>query len=313
VAILQSAVRWRVVLRSAAWGFVVLVCAAVLSTYVVIALSRPEDLFQDTRLYFEATRAWLAGYDPWAVSNNGITFAGIPPTLLLNLPLQPLGPEAAYVFWPTAGLVGLLIALRRFGLSPFWLLWPPVIEGWSAGSPDYALLGLMVIGGGAIAGVAKPYTVPALLAQGRWRAVAVAAGIGLVTLPLLPWATFLAERDAILDVLAEQAWNLSGWGSPLLMIATAIALLSLRAQGLELATPGLWPHSQMHYAVFSIRAAARSPILALGFAVPISGAPAWAIIAYAAFELLRGPADAIGLRLKPGRREGVGRPNRDVA
>lgn len=278
----MTEVNWRFVAQRAAWGLVVVGCGLVLATYAVIIAAKPQALFQDTQLYFEATATWLAGGDPWAVSHNGIVFAGIPPTLLLNLPLQPFGPGAAYVFWPVAGLVGMLVTLRRFGLSPLWLLWPPVLEGWTAGSPDYALLGLAVVGGGAVAAVAKPYTVPALLGLGRWRAVAIGAGLGLLTVPLLPWGTFIAERDAILGVLAAQAgWHVSAWGSPLLMAAAAIALVSLGRRGLELATPALWPHSQIHYAVFSIRAAATSPILALGFAVPITGAAAWAVIGYA--------------------------------
>lgn len=277
----RAGLDWSFIVHSATWGFAILVCGIVLSTYVAIAIARPQALFQDTVLYYEATATWLVGEDPWLISHNGIDFGGIPPTLLLNLPLQPFGPMAAFVFWPVAGLLGMLVVIRRFDLSPLWLLWPPVIEGWTAGSPDYALLGLVVVGGGAVAAVAKPYSVPALIAQRRWRAVVVGAIIGLVTVPILPWGTFIADREIVLGAFLRLSASLSAWGSPLLVAATAIALLRLGRDGLELATPGLWPHSQMHYAVFSIRAAARSPLLAIGFAIPVPGAPAVAIIGYA--------------------------------
>lgn len=272
---------WGFVLRNAGWGFAILACAGTLVIYAVVAVMRPDRLFQDAELYHQATAAWLAGGNPWMVSHNGIVFAGIPPTLLLNLPLQPFPSWVALIVWPVAGAAGMILVIRRLGLSPLWLLWPPVIEGWTAGSPDYALLGLAILGGGAVAVVTKPYTIPALFAMGRWRAVIVGGAIGLASLPILPWGMFFAERDRITATLVGQAGNLSAWGSPVLMIATIVSLALLRRDGLELATPGLWPSSQMHYALFSIRAAAKSPILALGLAVPIAGAAAVAIVAYA--------------------------------
>ena len=96
----------------------------------------PELLFIDGRLYFQATEAWLDGGNPWAVQARGVPFAGPPPTLLLNLPLMPLGEDVAWAFWPIAGVVGIWSVLRRLNLPAWWLLFPPVIEGWVAGSPD---------------------------------------------------------------------------------------------------------------------------------------------------------------------------------
>lgn len=277
----MGGIRWRVVLHRSSWGVVALVCALVSAGYVSIAAAHPEALGNDAGLYFRATAEWLDGGDPWTVSRGGTTFGAIPPTLLVSVPLQPFGEEFARWFWPVTGALSMVLIVRSYRLSPLWLLWPPFLEGEFRGAVDYTLLGLVLMGGGAVAVLAKPYSAPALLSQGRRRALIVAGLAALVTVPLVPWRTFVTNWPAIEATVTPQSSNLSAWGSPLLMIATWIALISLRRAGLELFTPGLWPHSQMHYAIFSIRVAATSPILALGLALPFSGAPPLAIIIYA--------------------------------
>ena len=59
----------------------------------------------DTRIYAEATRAWLGGADPWAVSVAGIRFAAPPASLLPFAPVAWL-PDGVLVL-----LVGAAIAL----------------------------------------------------------------------------------------------------------------------------------------------------------------------------------------------------------
>lgn len=131
----------------------------------------------DSQLYFRATAAWLNGEDPWATKTpSGIPFAGPPTALLLNLPLIPFGVGVAAPFWAVAGLAGWLVTVRRLHLGPLWILFLPFLEGWFAGSPDPALMGLVVVGGGAIAAAAKPYSVPAMIADRTLPRVAALLG-----------------------------------------------------------------------------------------------------------------------------------------
>ena len=262
--------RFRGQLHRAPWLIVGLWSGAYLAATVRDFQGFPHRLFGDLHLYYQATVAWLAGGDPWAVSRDGVLFAGIPPTLLLNLPFVPLGENAAVAIWAAGGIVLPAFALRRLGLPLIWLAWPPFVEGWFPGSPDTALFGLTVLGFGAIAAVTKPYAAPWMVGTDRWRALAIAAIVGVVTIPLLPWDLFIANFAAISATLSEQSRNLSAWGSLPLMILTGGALIWLGRSGLALLTPGLWPAAQLHYASFSVEAAARSPILAMGLSVPIT-------------------------------------------
>lgn len=249
-------------------------------------IDNPDALFGDSRLYWRATEAWVSGGDPWAASHNGIVFAGIPPTLLLNLPLVPFGEDLAWAFWPVAGLIGMTFALRRLGLPLWWLLWPPVMEGLLPGSPDLVLMGLIVAGVGWISAVAKPYVVPAMLWEGRWRSVVLAALIGVATMPLLPWPRFADQWPAIATAYSVQTRDFSAWPDPLAMFAVTLALVSLGRFGLGLATPGLWPQAQLHYGLFSVSAAARSRLLAVGLGFPLPGVGPVAIIVYAGWRLI---------------------------
>ena len=54
----------------------------------------------------------------------------------------------------------------------------------------------------------------------------VAALIVLVTLPLLPWATFIADVPMITANLVRQNHGNSVFGAPLLMAVAVVALLS---------------------------------------------------------------------------------------
>lgn len=243
---------------------------------------RPDQLFGDARLYFRATGAWVAGGNPWAVDNGGILFAAPPPALLLNLPLLPFGEWAAVAFWVVANAVAVVWLLRRLGLAPHWLLFYPVVEGFTSASPDLTLAAIVLVGGGALAAATKPYSVPALLAAGRWRAAIAGGAIVALTVPLLPWPAFLASGAA--STLVGQAVPNSAWGLPVLTVVTAIALLSLGPRrALALAVPAIIGQ-QPHYALFSLRWIAASPLMTIGVAWPARGAAAVGAIAYAVAE-----------------------------
>jgi hypothetical protein len=241
----------------------------------------PSALFSDASLYFAATEAWVSGGNPWAVTGpNGITFAGWPPTLLLNLPLLPFGPDVARPFWALADVAGWLVVMWRLRLGPWWILFPPFVEGLFPASPDPALAGAMVIGGAWLAALAKPYSIPSILADGHWRAVAVAGLLVLATFLVLPWGLFISQLPAIQAALAAQSRDVSAWGQPVLMVLVAIALASLGVRtALRLVVPTLWPSAQLHYSVFSARAGAESAALAVALATP--GLTAQLVVVYA--------------------------------
>ena len=243
---------------------------AILNTALSPSWSDTSRLFGDAPIYYRATEVWVHGGDPWSVrSPLGIPFGAPPPALLLNLPLLPFGEWVARPFWAIAGLLGWLLTMRSLRLPPWWVLFPPFVEGWLAASPDPALAGLAVIGGGALSAVAKPYGVPGMLSDGRWRAATLGVGLGAVTLPLLPWATYLHEFSSIEASMRPWQQNLSAWGDPLSMAAVAIALALLgRRLALGLAVPGLFPGAQLHYSIFSVGVGASSAIIAMLLALP---------------------------------------------
>jgi hypothetical protein len=297
-----AAMDWRFLVTQ---GPVLAVFVLLFAWKVSFFIDSPDLLFVDGRLYFQATEAWLNGGNPWAVQARGVPFAGPPTTLLLNLPLVPFGEDVAWAFWPIAGVVGIWSVLRRLNLPAWWLLFPPVIEGWVPGSPDMALAGLAVGGGAWIAALTKPYAMPAVLAERGWKPILIAAGIVVLTLPLLPWGTFLESVPMVQDTLTRSTLHLSAWGNPLGMVAVSVALLMLgRRMGLGLVVPALWPNAQSHYSVFSMYAASRSPVLAIGLSLPVQGLAPLSVIAYALWLALPGlPATlARGRRSRQGQR-----------
>lgn len=231
----------------------------------------------DSRLYYHATATWLAGGDPWSVRELGVFFAAPPPALLLSLPLQLVGPDFAAFFWPFAGLLGMIAAIRHYRLPIWWILFPPFLEGVLPGSADPALLGAVILGAGSLAAVTKPYAVPGMLAERRYRAVAVGVLILFATFAVLPWGTFFARLPSISASLASQ--TLAQPTPAALVVTVAIALVSLRQRGLSLLTPALWPSPQPHYALFSLDVIRTSRVLAIGFAIP--GATPIVILLYA--------------------------------
>jgi hypothetical protein len=266
----------------------------------------PAALFSDASLYYTATRTWVEGGNPWAVtSSSGTAFAGWPPTLLLNVPLLPFGPEFARVFWAVADVVGWIVLIWRLKLGPWWILFPPFVEALFPASPDPALAGAMVVGGAWLAALTKPYSIPSILADGHWRAVAVAAALTVASLLILPWAQFIAQLPAIQAALVEQSRDVSAWGEPVLMALVVVALASLGlTTALRLVVPTLWPSAQLHYSVFSARAGVESAALAVALAAPGYTAQLVVVIAvvYQARRILgRRRAD-------PGREPATGTP-----
>ncbi len=198
------------------------------------------NLWIDAHIYYRATEAWLAGTNPWAVTFNGIPFAAPPPALLLNLPLQILGEELAVWVWAVVNTLSVAYLLRRFRLPIWYVVFLPIAEGWMGATPDLTLAALVFLGGGWFAALMKPYSIPAILAASRRKAVVVAFGLGVVTIPLLPWSEFFASRALIQRAFEDYTQMVSAFGDPVLMVVTAVGLVSLGwKRGLGLMTPGL--------------------------------------------------------------------------
>lgn len=286
----SASIGWRFVADRVARMSVPILFGAALLGKLRWFLDHPETLFGDARLYFRATQAWLAGGDPWSAHDDfGVLFAAPPPALLLSLPIQPFGETAAVAFWVIAGMLGMAAAIRHYNLPWWWIAFPPFIEGLLPASPDPALLGALVLGGGAVAAYVKWYAIPAMMGEGRWRALVIAAALGVVSVPFLPWGEFLSRFSAIQAVYDQQTPDALPWTMTVLL---AVAVISLGRVGLLLATPALWPTPQPHYGIFSLAIIGRSRLLAAAFAIP--GAAPWGILLYASIAAARRQTHRIG-------------------
>ena len=66
---------------------------------------KPDTLGIDARHYQNAAAAWLAGGDPWAVTESGIPYASAPHTLLFYAPTNLLPLTVATWAWLLVGVV----------------------------------------------------------------------------------------------------------------------------------------------------------------------------------------------------------------
>lgn len=239
----------------------------------------------DARLYLMATRAWLAGGDPWSTNLAGLYFAAPPTSLLPMLPFTLLPEPVDRFAVQLVCVLGAVASLRLLRIPPWWLLFPPLWEAIFVGSLDSILVTLVLAGAGPVAAFAKIYAVIPLLWERRWRALGVTAAALVVSAPFLPWATFLERYGEISAKLALQADPLaaSAWGSPLMFVAVPAVLLAGRWGG-WLAVPALWPATQLHYGVIAMPAVVRFPVAAALLALPVPSAGVYAAIAVALAE-----------------------------
>jgi hypothetical protein len=202
--------------------------------------------------------------------------------------LLPFGEDVAVASWVVANTAAVAYIIRRFGLPLWVLLLQPVVEGWLSASPDLALAGVVLLGGGWLAALTKPYSAPALIAERQWRQVAAAVTLLLVSFPFLPWIGFYESRDVIAGSFEQFArYPVSAAGSPVLIALVTVSLVSLGwRRGWSLLTPGLLAQ-QPHYNVFFLRTIVRSRILALAMTLPLPHAAAIGVVTYAAVEWLR--------------------------
>jgi hypothetical protein len=232
----------------------------------------PSILGSHAVVYTDAARAWLTGGDPWAVGPPLVVFAGPPPMLLPFAPFVVLPELVTRIVWVLGTAVLAVWSIRRLRLPPYWIAFPPILGSIILGHPEIVVLFFIVAGGAAsgLAVVIKPYAGFILLAERRWKAILVAAIVGVATLLILPWARFFAELPVISANLARQGQGESVFGDPVLMVVAIVSLIALGLRrGLWLVTPILWPYAQTGYMVSSVPAMSR--VLAMTWALPIHG------------------------------------------
>jgi hypothetical protein len=249
---------------------------------VLVSIVAPLTIGSHGAIYADAARAWLTGVDPWQVGPPAAVFGG-PPTMLLPFaPFAFLPWDVTRMAWVAIDAVVAVWAIRRLGLPPYWLIFPPLFEAIVLGHPEVLVLGLVVLRGplGGLAVLIKPYAVLPLLAERRWTAIIVGAIAALITFPFLPWGRFFAELPQIGATIVRQSQGDSVFGQPLLMVVAVIALAALGPRrALWLAVPVLWPYAQPIYKSMSLPML--TPVVALAWALPVPNATLAGIVALA--------------------------------
>lgn len=255
--------------------------AIVSGIVLMLSLQRSGMLFFDAQLYLDATRAWLAGGNPWDVAIADFYFAAPPPTLLPLVPFALLPAGAGVLALSALILAASVASVRMLRLPWWWLLFPPLVECVLSGNVQGLLLPLLLGGGGWLAVSLKVYAAVPLLILGRWRQLAGAAALIIVTAPLLPWRLFLDDALGIMGRLAGQTRY--ALPTPVLLALAPIGLVALVLVGREraawLAVPALWPSPQPYYA--SLVMPVRSQLVAALVAVPVSGSGLLALVVFA--------------------------------
>jgi len=241
--------------------------------FVVIDLLwivKPDALAIDARHYQRAASTWLAGGDPWAVTEAGIPYASGPHTLLFYAPTSILPLSVAVGLWMILGIVASAWLVRRLRLPPWWLLFPPLLHGMWNGNPQSVALALLVAGGPIAAALAvglKLYAGVPLV--GRWRDLLIAALVLVVTLPIVPWQLYIDQGFGISSHL-QTAWNGSAWRLPILIPFVLAGLWVLRGRGAEwFAVPALFPATQFYYVAMALPAIGERRLVAAALALPM--------------------------------------------
>ena len=252
-----------------------------INTGVLLApfIRYPWILGGDAVIYARAAALWLAGQDPWGpIPGTSVRLVSHPHLLLFYAPF--VGLSNVGIVWVIGLLALSAFALRRLGLPYWWLAFPPLADAIRWGSSDALVFALLVLGPRWLAPIAKPYTALPLLGDRRWRDIAIALVVGLIATLFLPWQLFLSHLADIAVEIGLNAQDLSVFGEPIAMVVAIVALAALGwRRALWLATPVLWPLTQLHYAAMTIPALTRS--VAFFFAVPIPGAPLVGVVAAA--------------------------------
>jgi hypothetical protein len=268
----RSTIRWPLVGKVALAAWFVTLSVMRLGTLVT------DEPFSDLRLYLRGTVAWLHGQDPWSVHIGTLYYAAAPPSLLPMAPFALLPEPLAIGILTVLAVATSLWTLRHLGLPWWWMAWPPLVDNLWNGNPQLFLVPLLLGPAAWLAPIVKAYGIVPLLVQFRFRAIAVTALVGLVTLPLLPWGTYLGHLGDTTTLLSEQSQGgMSAWFLPVLVPFTIVALLAMgRRRASWWVIPAMWPSTQWYYSLMAIPAL--TPVTAAILAAPVQGGPAVAAI-----------------------------------
>jgi len=254
---------------------------------IVYAARDTSLLYFDARLYLMATQAWLAGGDPWQVQLAGNYFAAPPPSLLPLVPFALLPLDLGVDLIAALVIVAAVATVRMLRLPWWWLLFPPLVQCMLSGNVQGLLIPLILLRAGAIASFLKIYAAVPIVITGRWRAALLTGVLLVVTIPLLPWSTYIKEFGLINAHLTEQ----TKYALPtlLLVLLSPLAILAMVVVGREraawLAVPAVWPSQQYYYGTLAM--GARSDLVAAIVSVPIPGSGLYALLALAVLTLRR--------------------------
>lgn len=252
-------------------------------------IAKPDVLAIDARHYQRAASAWLAGGDPWSVTESGVPYASGPHTLLFYAPTSVLPLSVSMAVWMLIGLAAAAWAVRRLGLPIWWIAFPPLAHAVWNGNPQTLMLAMLLVGhplASAVAVGLKLYgAVPLFF---RPRHLLVAAIALAVTLPLVPWQQYLADGLGVSSHLSG-AWNGSAWRLPILVPPTLLGLWVLRRRGAEwLAVPAVWPATNYYYLSTALPATVGRPLLAAALALPVPLMTPVVVMALATWEIVGG-------------------------
>jgi len=269
----------------------------------------------DARIYLRGAQAWLNGGDPWNATvqfhdagTYGFHFAAPPPSVLLCVPFAWVAEDLFVAAVIVAGFAAGFYILRSLGLPPWWIVFPPLTIGILSGNPVVIGMALLLSGrtwAAPIAFAAKVYLGAGLVAERRWRDLAIVAfalaAMAVILLPL--WMQYAADYSSIsANIAHESAGGFSATRAAPLFALTAVmvallALVDWRAAW-WLAVPALAPFAEFHASIFAL------PVISPGLAalLAMAGQPAdafapWAICAYAAWRLAWAGAGLAGLHM----------------
>ena len=234
----------------------------------------------DGRLYLKATRAWMAGADPWVFIDTQ-RFAAPPPSVVPLAPIAILPEELGVVVMIILAAVGAFATIRLLRMPLWWLLFPPFVDGVWNGNPQTLIVPLILVGAGPIAVFLKIYALVPMLLTLRWRAVLVSAAALVVTAPFLPWGSYFAQFGDLSAALQSQSdGGLSAMAVPWLLPIALVALVMCgRERAGWLTVPVAWPATQWYYSTLALPAL--TPVAAAILAIPVPGAAVVAAIAVA--------------------------------
>ena len=254
-------------------------------------IAKPDALAIDARHYQRAASVWLAGGNPWSVTESGVPYAAGPHTLLFYAPTSVLPLAVSVTIWMLMGVAASVWLVRRLHLPWWYLLFPPLAHAMWNGNPQNLALALLVAGGPIAAALAvglKLYAGLPLI--GRWRDLIVAGIVLVVTVPFLPWQLYLEQGLGVGSHLAS-AWNGSAWRVPLLIPPTLLALWILRRRGAEwFVVPAVFPATQFYYVAMALPALVGRPLIAAALALPMILMTPLVVIAFAAWTVYEGRA-----------------------